>query len=437
MAVSHRNVVRLVRETDFARFGPDEVFLQFAPISFDAATLEIWGPLLNGGRLVVFPPGLASLEELGEAIAREGVTTLWLTAALFHQMVEGHLERLRPLRQLLAGGDVLSAVHVRRALAGLPGVTLINGYGPTEGTTFTCCHTVRAAPAEGASVPIGRPIANTRAYVLDEALRPAPVGIVGQLYAAGDGLASGYFGRPELTAERFVPDPVSGEPGARLYRTGDLARWLPGGELEFLGRLDHQVKLRGFRIELGEIEAALTAHPAVREAAVLAREDEPGDKRLVAYVVPVGVPVGEELASSRAEASSAPTLDISELRSFLAERLPDYMVPAAFVELPALPLTPNGKLDRKALPAPATAPVERAAGPLTPAEELVTGIWADVLRLSAVGPDDDFFALGGHSLLATQVASRVREVFGLELPLRKLFELPTVAALAAHLETAR
>ncbi|HEX9669920.1 MAG TPA: amino acid adenylation domain-containing protein, partial [Thermoanaerobaculia bacterium] len=418
VAVSHRNVVRLVQETDYVHFGPDEVFLQFAPVSFDAATLEIWGPLLNGGRLVIFPPGPASLEELGEAIAREGVTTLWLTAGLFHRMVERHLERLRPLRQLLAGGDVLSSSHVRRALAGLPGVALINGYGPTEGTTFTCCHSVRTAPVEGAGVPIGRPIANSRAYVLDGALRPVPVGAVGELYASGDGLARGYFGRPGLTAECFVPDPVSAEPGARLYRTGDLARWLPGGELEFLGRIDDQIKLRGFRIELREIETALAVHPAVREAVVLAREEEPGEKALVAYVVPVGA-----------------GLEVSELRFFLAQRLPDYMVPSAFVLLEALPLTPNGKVDRKALPAPVWERVERPAAPRTWAEELLADIWAEVLRLPAVGPEDDFFAVGGHSLLATQVVSRVREVFGLELPLRKVFELPTLAALAAHLET--
>jgi amino acid adenylation domain-containing protein len=281
--VPHRAVTRLVRETGYADFGPQQVFLQFAPISFDASTLELWGPLLNGGRLVLAPPHSLSLEELGEILERYGVTTLWLTAGLFHQFAEHRLELLRPVRQLLAGGDALSVPHVRRVLAGLPETRLINGYGPTESTTFTCCYPMQGARLFEASVPLGRPIANTVVHLLDRHGAPVPVGVAGELCAGGDGLSRGYLGRPELTAERFVPDP-SGE--GRLYRTGDLARHLPDGRVEFLGRIDQQVKIRGFRIEPGEIESRLGEHPGIRQAVVTAREDVPGDRSLVAYVVP-------------------------------------------------------------------------------------------------------------------------------------------------------
>ncbi len=285
--VTHRNIVRLVRESGFADLGAGQVFLQLAPISFDASTLEIWAPLLNGGRIAIFPPRRPSLEELGETIARFGVTSLWLTAGLFHQMVDERLEALRPLRQLLAGGDVLSPPHVRRALLGLPGLTLINGYGPTEGTTFTCCFPMTAPEQAGATVPLGRPIGNTRTYVLGTDLRPVPIGVWGDLCIAGEGLSRGYLGRPDLTAERFVPDAFAAEPGGRLYRTGDVVRFRPDGLIEFLGRRDGQVKLRGFRIELGEIESALARHPAVREAVVVARDDGgPIGRRLIAYAVP-------------------------------------------------------------------------------------------------------------------------------------------------------
>ena len=285
VGVTHRNVVRLVRESGFADLGAGQTFLQLAPVSFDASTLELWAPLLNGGRMAVFPPRRPSLEEIGEAVTRFGVTSLWLTAGLFQSMVEDRLDALRPLRQLLAGGDVLSPPHVRRALAELPGLTLINGYGPTEGTTFTCCFPMTSAEEVGTTVPLGRPIGNTRVHVLDADLRPVPAGVWGELCIAGDGLSRGYLGRPDLTAERFVPDPFGA--GGRLYRTGDIARVRPDGRIEFLGRRDGQVKLRGFRVELGEIESALARHRQVREAAVAARDDGgPLGRRLVAYVVP-------------------------------------------------------------------------------------------------------------------------------------------------------
>ncbi|HYP52459.1 MAG TPA: condensation domain-containing protein, partial [Pyrinomonadaceae bacterium] len=385
---------------------------------FDASTLELWGALLNGARLALMPPGVPSLEELGRALRRHNVTTLWLTAGLFHLMVDERAEDLGGLRQLLAGGDVLSPEHVRRFLEAAPASTLINGYGPTENTTFTCCHPMRGSFDATRSVPLGRPVANTSVYVLDRRMRPVVLGSVGELYTGGDGLARGYLNRPELTAERFVPDPFSTEPGARLYRTGDLVRWLPDGTLEFLGRADHQVKIRGFRIELGEIEAALARHESVREASVVALDGAGGGKRLVAYVV------GSETQPAAAE-----------LRDFLTARLPEYMVPSAFVALDALPLTPNGTVDRKRLPAPDERGDERE-GPFvaarTPVEEMLASVWSEVLGVELVGASDDFFALGGQSLLATQMVSRVRELFRVELPLRAVFEAPTLAQLAAR-----
>ena len=417
VCVVHRGVVRLVRGTNYAHFGADEVFLQLAPMAFDAATLEIWGPLLNGGKLVVYPAEQPSPERLGEVIRAGGVTTLWLTAGLFNVIIDASPQALAPLRQLLVGGEALSVPHIERALRELPGVQLINGYGPTEGTTFTCCHSIQAFDAS-TSIPIGRPISNTRVFVLDPHLQPAPIGVAGELFIGGDGLARGYLNRPVLDAERFIESPFDDDRSPRLYRTGDRVRWLPDGTLAFLGRLDFQVKLRGFRIEPGEIEALLSQHPGVAGCAVVVREDTPDDRRLVAYVV---------------GSAAAP-----ELRDYLRERLPEYMVPSAFVALEALPLTPNGKLDRRALPAPGVAlDSERAhVEPRGPVEEGIAAIFAEVLRATRVGAHDGFFELGGHSLLATQAISRVRAAFGVELPLRVLFEAPTPAALAVEVEEA-
>ncbi|HEY0172389.1 MAG TPA: amino acid adenylation domain-containing protein [Pyrinomonadaceae bacterium] len=427
VAVTHVNVVRLVKGADYADFGEGEVFLQLAPLSFDASTFEVWGSLLNGARLVVMPAENPSLEELARALARHKVTTLWLTAGLFHQMVEAHADSLRALRQLLAGGDVLSPAHVRRLLEEGGPLKLINGYGPTEGTTFTCCHTLTEAPPAGLSVPIGRPIANTRVYVLDARLRPVPVGTTGELFVGGDGVARGYLGRPALTAERFIPDPFSGGPGARLYRTGDLVRYLPDGLIEFAGRGDFQVKVRGFRIEPGEIESALNSHTGVGEAVVAAHGDV-GDKRLVAYVV-----------AAHGDGSAEQAALTAELRRHLGERLPDYMMPARFVFLERMPLTPNGKVDRRALPAPAAARPDLGhpfVAPSTPTEEALAHIWSKVLGLDRVGVHDNFFELGGNSLSATQLVSQLRKSFDIELPLRALFEHPTVAALALVFEEA-
>ncbi|HEV2733674.1 MAG TPA: amino acid adenylation domain-containing protein, partial [Longimicrobiaceae bacterium] len=413
VAVPHRAVVRLVRGADYADLGPGEVFLQLAPVSFDAATLELWGPLLNGGRLVVHPPHAPSPDELGEILLREGVSTLWLTAGLFHLMVDERVEGLRGVRQLLAGGDVLSPAHVLRALRELPGCRIVNGYGPTENTTFTCCHTATEETVRG-SVPVGRPIAGTAVYLLDRGLEPVPVGVAGELYAGGEGVARGYLGRPELTAGRFVPDPFSGEPGARMYRTGDRARWREDGTVEFLGRADRQVKVRGFRIEPGEVEEALRRHEGVLDAVVVARDDLPGQRRLVAYLTGQAVPAEEVL------------------RERLGSVLPEYMVPSAFVVLDALPLTPSGKVDRGALPAPEGGSGASPGGytaPRTPAEEALAGIWAEVLGVEKVGVHDGFFALGGDSILAIQVVARANRA-EIRFTPKQLFEQQTVAALA-------
>ncbi len=424
VSVVHRAIARLVKEANYVRLSPADVILHAAPVSFDASTFEIWGPLLNGAQLVVLAEPKPSLEGLAAALERHQVTTLWLTAGLFHQMVEHQIDGLKPLRQLLAGGDVLSPGHVKRVLQHLP-CTLINGYGPTESTTFTCCNPMTDPNRVGASVSIGRPISNTQVYILDRYLQPVPVGVRGELYIGGDGLGRGYVNRPALTAESFVPDPFSEKPGARLYRTGDLTCYLPDGKIEFLGRIDDQVKIRGFRVEPGEIEALLAQHPAIVQVVVVARQDEQDQassavgagKRLVAYLV--------------AGAEGAPT--DQELRTFLKQQLPDYMVPSAFVTLDAFPLTPNEKIDRAALPPPdwTKRDVEEAfVAPQTAVEESIARIWADVLGLEQVGVHDSFFELGGHSLLATQVMSRIHGVFQVQLPLRALFEAPTVAELS-------
>ncbi len=423
IAVTHRNVVRLVRQNDYAHFAAEERFLQFAPISFDASTFEVWGSLLNGACLVVFPARQAALEDLGQVVREQNVTVLWLTAGLFHQMVEsGPLDELKQLRQLLAGGDALSAPHVRRAAQALPGCRLTNGYGPTEGTTFTCCYSVEAADAVPDNVPIGRPIGNTQVYVLDQQGEPVPVGVPGELYIGGDGLARGYMSQPGLTAERFIPGPFAFESGARMYRTGDLVRWLRDGRVEFLGRVDHQVKVRGYRIELGEIEARLLEHEAVREAVVLARAEETGgDKRLVAYYTSVAGKPGAE-----------------ELRQHLSTRLPEYMVPAAYVQLEQLPLTLNGKLDRKALPAPAgeAYAVRGYEEPVGEIETALARIWAELLKLEQVGRYDKFFDLGGHSLLAMRVTSQLRQALGVEMAVSDLFAHPVLADFARLIESA-
>ncbi len=414
--VPHRAVVRLVRNPNFARLGSDETVLAFAPMSFDASTLEVWGPLLNGGRIAMAPADLGDLAALGEVVESLGVTTLWLTAALFQQVVDTGLNQYRGVRQLLAGGDVLSVPHVRKALAALPHTRIINGYGPTENTTFTACYTIPPEWPADIAIPIGRPISNTRVYVLDAKRSPVPVGVAGELYAAGDGVALGYLNQPDLTAEKFLPDPFVATGGARMYRTGDRVRWRSDGVLEFLGRIDQQVKIRGFRVEPGEVEVVLSLYPGMRECVVVARPASEGGAQLVAYFV------------------AGASLELHQLREFLRERVPAHLIPSAFVRLAALPVGTTGKVDRRALPAPSIADFETGreyTAPRNAVEASIAAIWGDVLSLERVSVDHNFFDLGGQSLAAMRIVSRIQEAFHVRLPLTTLFEKPTVADVAA------
>ena len=418
--VENRSVVRLVRNTNYCHFGPDETILQLAPLSFDASTFEIWGALLNGGRLVVMPPGAASSDAIADAIRDHRITTMWLTAPLFHVMVEQKAEALANLRQLLAGGDVLSPRHVRAFLEAAPNTVLINGYGPTENTTFTCCHVMRHGDSIEDPVPIGKPISNTRVYILDEQLTPVRPGESGELCAGGDGVARGYLNNPEATSAKFVPDPFSEEGGQRVYRTGDRARWRADGSIEFLGRVDSQVKILGHRVEPGEIESIILKHKGIDHACVVPHVDGSGHKRLVAYFVP-----------SR-DAAVSP----QELRSVIAAELPQHMVPGLFIALEALPLSFNGKVDRIALskrPLPAPEAAADRAVEATALESAISELWRSVLHREAVGLDDNFFDLGGDSLLLVSVHSRLQKHLNREISLTDLFGYPTVRGLARHL----
>jgi amino acid adenylation domain-containing protein len=389
----------------------DDVVVAVTPVSFDIAGLEIFLPLSVGARTVVTSRDVAqSGEELRRKLTEVGATLLQATPASWRMLFEAGWEGGE--LKALCGGEALApdlAASLARASS-----EAWNMYGPTETTIWSTASRLRG----GGDVRIGRPILNTQVYVLDGHGQPAAIGVAGELHIGGAGLARGYRGRAGLTAERFVPSPF-GE-GERLYRTGDVARWRVDGELEYLGRIDHQVKLRGYRIELGEIEAQLVQHPQIGQAVVVADEDGNGEKRLVAYVVAGG---------------SETALEPAELRSHLQRSLPDHMVPAAFVKLTALPLTPNGKIDRKALPKPGTDGLVRGAyvAPRTETEEVLAGIWSEVLGLERIGVYDNFFELGGHSLMATRVVVRIRDRLGFELPLRTMFETPTIAEIASRI----
>ncbi|QUQ65089.1 non-ribosomal peptide synthetase [Kutzneria sp. CA-103260] len=398
VAVTHADIVELARDRSFAA-GHGTTLLH-SPQAFDAVTYETWVPLLNGGRVIVAPPGDVDASVIRWAIG-QGVTGMWLTAGLFRLMAQEDPGCFKGLSEVWTGGDVVPADAVRRVIA--TGVSVVDGYGPTETTTFASRHKMRGLVPD--TVPIGSPLDNMRLYVLDGDLRLVPPGTVGELFIGGAGVARGYIGRPGLTAARFVADPFGR--GDRLYRTGDLVRWRDG-VVEFVGRADDQVKIRGFRIELGEIEAALAAHPAVEQAVVSVRTDD-GRKRLIGYVV------GE----------------VDDLREHLSERLPDYMVPAAIVHLDELPLSRNGKVDRAALPAPELAASTGYQPPRTDNERILAGIWTDILGAERIGVEDNFFELGGDSILSIQVVSRSRAA-GLNLTPRDLFAHPTIAALAAN-----
>jgi amino acid adenylation domain-containing protein len=419
--IRHRSVCNHLswRKTYFPLNESDRL-LHTASFSFDDSVWEFFEPLTTGAQLIVARTGAHNdCTYLIKLIIDKQITSVCFVPSLLQAILEQpDIEKCTSLRRVTTGGEVLS-VKVQQRFFDCLNACLYNGYGPTEatiGSTYYACRRV----ANLKVIPIGRPIANTQIFLLNSLLEPVPVGVPGDLYIGGDGLARGYLNRPELTAEKFIPNPFSEEPEARLYKTGDLARYLPDGNIEFLGRSDHQVKIRGFRIELGEIEAVLGQHPVVRKSVIVAREDNPGDRRLVAYIVP----------------SETSAIAPNELRSFLKKRIPDYMIPSAFIVLDSLPLTPNGKVDRKSLQPPGSEHLESEnsyAAPRSPIEEVLAGIWCLVLGLNKVGTHDNFFDLGGHSLLATQAISRIRRTFGMDLPLRTLFEFPTVEGMATAL----
>ncbi|MBB1062178.1 non-ribosomal peptide synthetase, partial [Marilutibacter spongiae] len=402
---------------EVAVLGAGDCVAHCANPAFDASTWEVWAPLLSGARVAVIDSEtVLSPTALATALVEARVTALWLTVGLFNEYVDRLGDAFAGLSHLLVGGDALDPRSVARLLdGGRAPARVVNGYGPTETTTFAVVHEITRSDASGRSIPIGRPIANTRVYVLDGEGQPVPVGVSGELHIGGAGVARGYLGREALTAERFVADPFAGEAGARMYRTGDLVRWRADGTLEYLGRNDQQVKIRGFRVELGEIESALSSRPGVRGAVVVVHADPALGKRLVAYVA--------------SDASGA-----DALRRDLSERLPAYMVPSSIMVLPALPLTANGKVDRQRLPAPEAAVAAVHEVPQTPTEHRLAAIWGGLLGLEPVPANVGFFEMGGHSLLATRVASAVRDEFGCQLKVKDMFEHQTVASLAAFID---
>lgn len=416
--IEQRGVARLVKQTGYVDFERNGRVLQMSSVCFDASTLEIWGALLNGGTLVLYPDTLPSISVLETMISRHRVQTLFLTTSLFNAVVDEKPQVLAPLRHVITGGEAMSPAHARKLLAVLPQLRLTNGYGPTENTTFTTTYDVTLECADGrTAIPLGRPIAYTQTYVLDQFMQPVPPGTPGELYAGGDGVAQGYLKRDELTAASFLGDPFSATPGALLYRTGDLASFDADGMLRYLGRIDGQVKIRGFRIELGEIESALCRHAKVRQAAARVLE-EAGAKRIVAYVVADAALDGDTLA----------------IKTHLAQHLPKYMLPAHVVFLPALPLTRNGKLDARRLPPPAPPPAPRAADPANDLEREIAALWAQTLRVAQPGIDDNFFDIGGDSLLLARVHQQLRARGHAALAIVDLLNYPTIRALAGRLQ---
>ncbi|MBD2483966.1 amino acid adenylation domain-containing protein [Planktothrix sp. FACHB-1365] len=412
--LAHRGLCNLATaQIQLFDVQPDSRILQFASFSFDASVWEIVMALVPGATLVLaLQDSLLPGRALFELLREQKITHANLVPSALATLPD---EELPALQNIVVGGESCLPSLVKRWADGR---RFFNLYGPTESTV---CATIAQCTKGMGVLPIGRPIANTKIYILDTENQPVSVGVPGELHIGGIGLARGYLNHPDLTEQKFIPNPFSNESGSRLYKTGDLARYLPDGNIEFLGRIDNQVKIRGFRIELGEVEAAIAQHPAIRETVVIVRENATNDKQLVAYIAPYQQPAPE----------------ISDLRHFLKQQLPDYMIPSAFVVLEALPLTPNGKVDRKSLPLPdINSLIQKAdfVAPETPTEKLVASIWVKVLGVEKVGINDNFFELGGHSLLATQLIAQVKENFLVEVPLSKFFEAPTVACLSSYIE---
>jgi len=416
--IVHRSIVRLVFGVEYARLDSAQSLLHLAPLAFDASTFEIWGALLHGGRCVLYPDPVPTMEKLGRILRQHAITTLFLTTSLFNTVIDEAPEILRGVKQLLTGGEAHSVAHVRRALEQLPDTQIISVYGPTEATTFTCFYPIpRRVDDTCRSIPIGRPIGNTTVYVLDRSGEPTPVGVPGELHIGGVGLARGYLNQSSLTEAVFIPDPFQPEEGARLYKTGDIARFLPDGNLEFIGRNDRQVKIRGHRIELEEVEAVLSQHPGIKGAAVVVEAGGVGGKRLIAHISPW-----------RGQA-----LDAKDVQAFLRTKLPGYMLPSMFVVAAGLPKTASGKVDRQALTSRPVGGPQTERTPTEPRDESerrLTAIWEEILGVRPVGVHDDFFDLGGHSLLAVRVFAAIERMTSIKLPVSTILQFPTVADLA-------
>jgi amino acid adenylation domain-containing protein len=416
--VTQQEVVRLLSDPQWTVERHARVLL-VAPYAFDVSSYEIWMPLLHGGQVVIAPPGRLEPPVLRQLITTYHITGLHLTAGLFRVLAEESPETLTGLREVLTGGDVIASAAVRQVLDACPGIVIHAMYGATEGTVFSAHHLFTRATEVGKVVPVGDVLTGIRIHILDHRLTPAPAGVVGEIYLAGEGVARGYLGQAGLTAERFVADPF-GLPGSRMYRTGDLARRNADGLIEFAGREDSQVKILGFLVDLAEVEAALAGYPGLAQLVILAREREDGNKQLVGYVVPE--PGGLDLAALRAHAKT---------------KLPGYMVPAAFVRLDSLPLTANGKLDRAAMPEPDFDQVLASRAPVTPLQHTLCGIFSSLLEVPEVGIDDSFFELGGQSLQAMRLCSRIGAAAGVGISMNTLFDSPTVAQLAAYIDAKR
>ena len=417
VCVPQMAVSRLVLNTDYVNLQPGHRMGHASNVSFDAATFVFWGALLNGGTLVgIDKDTTLNPDAFAQVIKGRKIDVLFVTTALFNVLSRQMPDVFSNLQYLLFGGEACDPNQVRAVLNQSGGPAhLLHVYGPTENTTYSTWYNVKDVLPGATTVPIGYPLANSTLFVLDDQLRPVPAGVPGEIYVGGMGVADGYLNRPELTREAFLIDPFNSE--QRIYKTGDLGRFLENGALEILGRIDDQVKIRGFRIELGEVETAVNQLPGIRETSVVVREDANGNRQLVAYC----------------EKEPGQTLlPVAELKAKLKQHLPDYMVPSAIVMLDHLPITPNGKVDKRALPAPAAEDYASNAyvAARNPVEEALAAIWREVLGVAQVGAFDDFFELGGHSLLITKVSTRIKQQLGVELPLRTLFEVPTIAALA-------
>ncbi|MEM9154354.1 MAG: amino acid adenylation domain-containing protein [Cyanobacteria bacterium P01_F01_bin.33] len=424
VSVIHRGIVRLLFNTDYIQLDSSDTIAQVSNSSFDAATFEIWGALLHGGKLVIIPKEIfLSPQDFAVELHEQKIDALFLTTALFNQLAGTVPYAFANLKYLLFGGEAVDPKSVKKVLDLSPPEHLLHVYGPTESTTFTSWYRVQKVSEEAITLPIGRPIANTQIYILDRYLQPVPVGIPGELYIGGDGLAKGYFNRPQLSEEKFIPNPFDACSNSKLYKTGDSARYLPDGNVEFIARLDNQVKIRGFRIELGEIEAALLQMSELEACLAVVRDKELGDKRIVLYAIP----------------NQEAGVTIADIRNHLHEKLPAYMMPSAFVLLEEFPLTPNGKIDRKALPAPQLASDAAKAQPRNELERTLVEIWESCLGIHPIGIRDSFFDLGGHSLLAVKILAEIERKIKLKLSINQLFQFPSIAAISENLgeETAR